>query len=588
MEIEPSLSSLIHQKLSKELKKKIYFYEGSPFVYDYSNEYQYQMIKKIKEHANNGDIIILQNLNQIYAFLYDLFNKNFTLKDGKNYARICHGNYTDQYFPVNNEFRVIVMVNKQYLDKVEPPFLNRFEKIIISFDKLINENKPSDILGQLDDFYYNEKCYYSLKDLLGCSEEDVFGMIYYELNTNENQKQNIDKKNIFNKIYKLLPQDIIVNLDNDNELKQMYYSKKIYYNLEDYLNSEPRHKISIIYTFHSLTGVVNGINESSSFKMISEIKSELQLDSIINTMISDKEKDNIKTKNPYKNYIFIHFDESNSKKIGFLVSFFINNYSDNRELKFIFIVHIKRHFVNKSKIYDKIYAILDINSDVYQLFIDNLNGPIIKLDELLANPVQVLIKYKIIKFEELFKKVLRQFTNENLKQFIGKNSTIDNENYSEKLEKFFDDNKNFRNKIIEKVKLFIFEQKFNSNIIDEVYKLRYINENSIDLVSSIIDYIKNKIISVYFLRILNEFEDNNILTSSLVISNERDIFNEDIQNIINDINIKYLDMIKLEEDKSNPKFNLNFIIPGFYNFYIKLSDFIGRNITKEYFKYEKK
>ena len=60
------------------------------------------MIKKIKEHANNGDIIILQNLNQIYAFLYDLFNKNFTLKDGKNYARICHGNYTDQYFPVNN------------------------------------------------------------------------------------------------------------------------------------------------------------------------------------------------------------------------------------------------------------------------------------------------------------------------------------------------------------------------------------------------------------------------------------------------------------------------------------------------------
>ena len=195
MEIEPSLSSLIHQKLSKELKKKIYFYEGSPFVYDYSNEYQYQMIKKIKEHANNGDIIILQNLNQIYAFLYDLFNKNFTLKDGKKYARICHGNYTDQYFPVNNEFRVIVMVNKQYLDKVEPPFLNRFEKIIISFDKLINENKPSDILGQLDDIYYNEKCYYSLKDLLiGCSEEDVFGMIYYELNTNENQKQNIDKK----------------------------------------------------------------------------------------------------------------------------------------------------------------------------------------------------------------------------------------------------------------------------------------------------------------------------------------------------------------------------------------------------------
>ena len=81
--ISPSLASLIHQKIEKEIKKNIYFYEGSPFPNDNNNEYQFKIINKIQEHGENGDIIILHNLNQIYAFLYDLFNKNFIIKDGK-------------------------------------------------------------------------------------------------------------------------------------------------------------------------------------------------------------------------------------------------------------------------------------------------------------------------------------------------------------------------------------------------------------------------------------------------------------------------------------------------------------------------
>jgi hypothetical protein len=102
LEIKPSLSSLIHQKIKKEIKNiKIFFYEGSPFVNDNSNEYQFKVINQIQEHAENGDFLILHNLNQIYAFLYDLFNKNFIIKDGKKYARICHGNFSDQLTHIN-------------------------------------------------------------------------------------------------------------------------------------------------------------------------------------------------------------------------------------------------------------------------------------------------------------------------------------------------------------------------------------------------------------------------------------------------------------------------------------------------------
>ena len=66
---------------------------------------------------------------------------NYIIKDGKRYTRICHGNFNDQLAYVNQKFRIIIMVDKKFIDKVEAPFLNRFEKIIISFDKLLDDNQ---------------------------------------------------------------------------------------------------------------------------------------------------------------------------------------------------------------------------------------------------------------------------------------------------------------------------------------------------------------------------------------------------------------------------------------------------------------
>jgi len=110
--MKSSLASLIHQKIEKKLGKFVYFYEGSPFLNDNNHEYQFKIINQIQEHAEKGDIIILHNLNQIYAFLYDLFNKNFIIKDGKQYARICLGNISEQLTPISERFRVIIIVNK--------------------------------------------------------------------------------------------------------------------------------------------------------------------------------------------------------------------------------------------------------------------------------------------------------------------------------------------------------------------------------------------------------------------------------------------------------------------------------------------
>ena len=599
--INSSHASVIHQKISKEIKKTIYFYEGSPFPNDNNNEYQFKIITKIQEHAENGDIIILHNLNQIYAFLYDLFNKNFIIKDGKQYARICLDNYSELHTPINRGFRVIVMVNKKYLDKVEPPFLNRFEKMIISFSQLIDENqrKLADIITSEMDMKKCEKKYkinYRLNNLLiGCQTENVLGMIYYELDYNEKGVKNENDKikvNINNKIFKLLAQDIIVNLDYD-ELRKLYYSKKQFYNLEQYLNSKPTYKISIIYTFNN---IINANDDASNFKMISEIKSENQLFNNINNMIAEntnnknKNKNKIDSKN--KNFIFIHFDESNSDKIGFLISFVINNYDKNEELKFIFIVHIKRSFkVDPPN--EKIFAVPDINSKIYQLFIDNLNGPDIKLDEIISNPIKVLKNKGLINIEDEFDNGLIKFTNENLNNFYGENDVINNDNYLIMLKDLFREGKyqDLKNYIIEKIDSYIDNQNQDQNnkndIIEKIYQKGYIDKNTIDLISVIIEFVKKEIISKYIDKILCDLEDNNILTTLLVLNNDKKLINDELKETVKEMVIEYINKIKIEKNDYKPKFILSFIIPCFIELYANLSDFIIQDIRNDFFKNEK-
>ena len=627
--IRSSLTSLIHKKIEKEFDKlqkdnqtqektedRIYFHEGSPFINDNNNEYQFNMIKKIQIHAEKGDVVILSNLNQIYPFLYDLFNKNFIIKDGKQYARICLGNISEQLTPVKETFRVIIMVNKNYLDKVEPPFLNRFEKVLISFSQLINEKQKqlaNEIsreinMKELIKIKYN-KINYRLDDLLiGCSEEDIRGMVYYESDFDMGGKKEITieqineiKNKIFNKIFKLLPQDIIVNLENKNDkddkddlnLKDLCLKMKRYYNLEQYIKDKPEHKITIIYTFNNIKNRIEYIDEPSTI-IISEIKSEGELSNKINNIIS--EKFSIKNKNDNrninKNIIFIQFDEINSKKIQFLITFVNNNYKNNNEIKFIFLVHIKRNFfINQQKEKkEKIFTVLDIDPDIYQIFIDNLIGENINLKEILNNSIiKILIEKGNLKLENEFKNSLKEFINKNLINLKGDNDTINIANYLKKLKEFFDEKESLKNHIIDKIQLYFNEDHdILSNIFEKIYKNNYINKNSIDLISVIKEFVLKEVIYKYINIILGKLEDNNILTSLLVLNNDKELINDELKENIIEIIREYITDIELEEEELKPKFDLRFIIPCFYDYYSKLSDYINQNIKSKFFKNEKR
>ena len=132
--IEPSIAILIYQNVKKKMNlvKSVNMKEGSPFLYDENMEYQYSVLSDIEGHAKNeNNILFLQNLDHIYPYLYDLFNMNYLIKDGKPYARISHGSHNTQLVLIDKSFRIVIMVDKKKIPKMESPFLNRFEKIII-------------------------------------------------------------------------------------------------------------------------------------------------------------------------------------------------------------------------------------------------------------------------------------------------------------------------------------------------------------------------------------------------------------------------------------------------------------------------
>ena len=125
-----------------------------------------------------------------------------------------------------------------------------------------------------------------------------------------------------------------------------------------------------------------------------------------------------------------------------------------------------------------------------------------------------------------------------------------------------------------------------NNIIDNLYKNEYISIYTIDIVSCLVEYLLKNIFNKKLKIIFEILEDNNILTTLLEIKKNgyKYIESNIVENIIN----KYLDEITIEKNtKYKPKFLFNYNVPGFYNFYIYISNYINRNITLSYFNNEK-
>jgi len=637
LKVNSNLAPLINLniKMQNPDKKDIEFINGSPFLDDNNNEYKVKKIYEILNSASKQNkIVILQNLDLIQPFLSDLYNMNYKIIYGQKYARICLDNFIEYLTPVNDSFRIIILIDNKFVNSIDMAFFNRFEKIQIGFSDLL-DTKQKKLLGEiLSEIRLKEeirkeqsKINYDLNRLLiNCCEQEIGGLVYYYFLENKNEK--IDEDNIKDKIYSkisnILPQDIIINLSERNPIKKKYFDQKKYNNFKEYIKDLElaNYKISIIYTFSNITNIIESYHKTEQI-MISEINTEEKLKSDI-----DDIKKKYFNEDQNNNLIIINFEQYNTNKIQF-ISDYISNYYKDDDYKYIFIIHIQRSFniENKSK-REIIYSIPDIYNNINQIFIDNLNGSDISLKDLLYKNIKDVIfntetfmnlekefQNSLVDFvyDEMYAKSKnegnKKITKENFSIFyrekydeIIKENNLNDEKYIDEMTNYMAKDIEFKNDLIKKAKELIeidieAQEGCQSLLVNKIFKENHINKNTIDIISCILDYIKENIFKKYLQYIFRVLEHNNILTTLMEISTDRynklDKDDKSIRNnsnkiIIKELKSKFLERIKVDDVKYKAKFLFNYKIPGFYNFYKDLSDYLAKNITAEFFNNEKK
>ena len=298
--------------------------------------------------------------------------------------------------------------------------------------------------------------------------------------------------------------------------------------------------------------------------------------------------------------VCLKFERTNSNKIKFISNYILNNFKEDK-YNYIFIIHINRSFKdnNNQVYYRKIYSLPDINLLINQLFIDDLNGNNnLNLKYLLSNNIKTILEERKeeLKLNEEFNKTLINTISKELNKKYMENNFIND--YINDLLEYMRDEEEIKEKIFE-VAYKLIEQDEETNckeIIDNLYRKNYINKYSVDIASCLIEYIKENIFNKYIKQLILLLEDENILTTLLQIKKSQ--YKYITSNQTKEIIAKYLDAIieeknreenkEIKDDKYNPKFLYNYNVPGIYNFYVNISNYINKNIAPDYFNNDKK
>ena len=108
---------------------------GSPLEQDQASTdmYAQSMIQAaIVSMAQERRLLVLQNLDIIYAALYDVFNSNYSRASGPNsqrYCRIAREGFCNPRCAVADQFKAVLVVTRERAARYEPALLNRFAKL---------------------------------------------------------------------------------------------------------------------------------------------------------------------------------------------------------------------------------------------------------------------------------------------------------------------------------------------------------------------------------------------------------------------------------------------------------------------------
>ena len=584
---------------------------GSKYKKDIkSGRYSEEMLNKIKYIMETDNVLILRELDIIYPSLYDLFNQNFTRMGDKKFARIAF-EYAKLSSEVNNNFHVIIIVNKNKIEKLklDPPFLNRFEKHIINYRMMLDENdinisrKIDDYLKLISSLNNNKELKFDLERLFINREiHNIEGLIFKikkerKINYKDPKYEIILITEIFKKYTPTFCQDIIVSLlysNIDRKYSQIndiiieIYKSSRFHNFKTFLEKAQSQKI-ILYTFSKITenlfnegekieNKIFGIfSKQSTTELIESIKSENELIHILKNFFSSNNK----------KLLVLRFSENNLNKIS-TVQYIINNFDKENQNKIIILmIHRQRQLKSNTKRRINTDLISFNNDDYYQLFIDNLHGKenldiftiissqteflgkiFLNETNFLENKIYIILSY--LKF-----KILDEADAKNCASILAK-KIIENKNISELLRK----NLEIQSK----------SSKSINYIINEVFTSDTFEVNNVDFFE-VISTKLNDYFSLYLLNIIYDSLKELIL---IPILND-DTFNIIIQNeffysLINDefkkTNFKF-PPLKLSIYSNNISIYYGFKLPNSKQYLEKIIKYVEKK-KSEYFQNEDK
>ena len=515
----------------KNVNKDSSIYIGSRFIKDQSSEeYTLKILNKIQIQMEQNKVLLLTDLEPVYPALYDLFNQNFTVVSDKNYARIAIGSSNNTFSLVNDEFKCIVLVDQNVIDFEEPPFLNRFEKHIISFEYLltIEMNKAAEdiytLIQDLVKIHLPEedkfKISYDIKKLLvNCDKEEIQGIIYSKYRELQMEGRHLQIQDlqdyVLEKISLTLPQDIVLlikysgfqqkyNIITDKIIK--YYNQGEHNNLYRFIQKMENPK-NVVYTFTNIEEpLLYKIPETESFdtKMFGKINKNSIIYISISSLSAENELEAEIEKfyiNDNKKIFVFKFNPEETDLMNYIKFFIENhikekNYDDeakNIKKAFIFTVHMNRIFESdkndpkKAKYIERneLGELISHLSDFYQIFIDNLNEEDISLINIMNIKEEELYRKCLNLDEEFMKNIYNTFSYFNYK-FVMDIPFLKSDKYSFGLIRYLESEEELRKQIIECV---LRQKKEKKDIFIDILKNNYLKREDECLIKVIRNYL---------------------------------------------------------------------------------------------------
>ncbi|KAL4235125.1 hypothetical protein ACF0H5_006763 [Mactra antiquata] len=312
-----SVLGILEQKLNDLGSRQREIIFGSQFDEDLTDDYNYRILSRIILCMEQGMILVLKDLDNIYGSLYDMLNQNYTIIGKKKNCRVALGPYSNPICHVADHFRCIVLVDESMLDLSDPPFLNRFEKQYLRFSDII-EDKHSNFIETLENWIgqltKEQDKSVKINALFPINNKDLLASVVLKIEANV--RVDILEHNIIeeckNHLLQIMKPDAVVRLQRSSvlavsdreKLVEQYFGLPIHNGLEHLMIHQLNHSpdpvlesgiLSVVFTNSNIHTKIkcNKPEICAQIEKIGTFKSEKQLSSRIQLFWDDGSKSHL-------------------------------------------------------------------------------------------------------------------------------------------------------------------------------------------------------------------------------------------------------------------------------------------------------